>query len=218
MPPSDGLFSATRAWAARDTVPPPTAPYSAATGYGTGWWEGRNGIGAWLRSSPMTTLDTRPWTPMMGKLPLQLEGERATPLRTKGMDLSVLPYNPRLEMPVVWDVPLSGNVAIQSVFGKCLWLVQCKKRGKDILRREREIWEEETGVAAVGSDGRMLRGPTEPKRWSRPNWSTPCTPWTFSTRGDCPARCHAPTALGRPTEQYSNLGGISSLAAGGAVR
>jgi hypothetical protein len=41
------------------------------------------------------------------------------------MELSVLPYNPGLERPVVWDVPLSGSESLQTIFGSCLHLVQC---------------------------------------------------------------------------------------------
>lgn len=69
------------------------------------------------------------------------------------MDLMVLPYNPQLEIPVVWDVPLSGGSATKSVFGNCLRLVQCNERGKDILARERELLEN-------GGDGsgRRLEG------------------------------------------------------------
>ncbi|KAL9185489.1 hypothetical protein ACHAXT_003266 [Thalassiosira profunda] len=56
------------------------------------------------------------------------------------MELSVLPYNPQLELPVVLDVPLSGGAAIKSILGGCLKMVQCNERGRDILAREREEW------------------------------------------------------------------------------
>lgn len=41
------------------------------------------------------------------------------------MELSVLPFNPRTERAVVWDVPLSGGGSLQAIFGSCLHLVQC---------------------------------------------------------------------------------------------
>jgi len=41
------------------------------------------------------------------------------------MELSILPYNPNLEKPVVWDVPQSGGGTLQTIFGSCLHLVQC---------------------------------------------------------------------------------------------
>ncbi|KAL7545954.1 hypothetical protein ACHAWF_009307 [Thalassiosira exigua] len=54
------------------------------------------------------------------------------------LDLSVLPYNPLTEIPVFLDVPLSGATAVESVLGRCLRLVQCAKRGGEVLRRECE--------------------------------------------------------------------------------
>mmetsp|Transcript_30322 Transcript_30322/g.63348 ORF Transcript_30322/g.63348 Transcript_30322/m.63348 type:complete len:1040 (-) Transcript_30322:508-3627(-) len=66
------------------------------------------------------------------------------------MDLSVLPYNPSLEMPVVLDVPFSGGRAVQAALGHCLRLVQCSKEGAEILSRERELGN----AGAVGVDAR----------------------------------------------------------------
>jgi len=43
------------------------------------------------------------------------------------MELAVLPYNPKSERPVVWDVPLSGGESLQTIFGSCLHLVQCSR-------------------------------------------------------------------------------------------
>eukprot|EP00580_Thalassiosira_gravida_P016026 CAMPEP_0201666090 /NCGR_PEP_ID=MMETSP0494-20130426/7031_1 /ASSEMBLY_ACC=CAM_ASM_000839 /TAXON_ID=420259 /ORGANISM="Thalassiosira gravida, Strain GMp14c1" /LENGTH=1024 /DNA_ID=CAMNT_0048145175 /DNA_START=50 /DNA_END=3124 /DNA_ORIENTATION=+ len=66
------------------------------------------------------------------------------------MDLSVLPYNPSLEMPVVLDIPFSGGSAVQAALGHCLRLVQCSKEGAEILSREREL----ESVGAEGVDAR----------------------------------------------------------------
>lgn len=55
------------------------------------------------------------------------------------MDLSMLPYNPVLEMPVMLDVPFSGGSATKAAFGHCLRLVQCSAEGAEILAREREL-------------------------------------------------------------------------------
>ena len=54
-------------------------------------------------------------------------------------ELSVLPYNPHLEMPVVLDIPLSGGAATKQIFGNCLKMVQCTERGRDILAREHSL-------------------------------------------------------------------------------
>lgn len=55
------------------------------------------------------------------------------------LDLSVLPYNPQLELPVALHVPLSGGGAITHVCGNCLKFVQCTELGNDILSREYEL-------------------------------------------------------------------------------
>ena len=54
------------------------------------------------------------------------------------MDVSFLPYNPTREVPVFWDVPLTGGQRVQTVFGKCLKLVQCSDVGKELLTRQLE--------------------------------------------------------------------------------
>jgi hypothetical protein len=53
------------------------------------------------------------------------------------MDVSYLPYNSLREIPVFWDVPMSGGPRIQYVFGHCLKLVQCSGVGMELLQRER---------------------------------------------------------------------------------
>ena len=59
------------------------------------------------------------------------------------VDLSMLPYDQRVEIPVVWDVPLSdGGSTIEAMFGTCLKLVQCTGLGAEILSRERELEDE----------------------------------------------------------------------------
>ena len=56
------------------------------------------------------------------------------------MDVSILPYNPRYEIPMVWNVPLSdGGSTVELVFGNCLKLVQCNGRGHEILSREHAL-------------------------------------------------------------------------------
>ena len=60
------------------------------------------------------------------------------------MDVSYLPYNPIREIPVFWDVPLTGGPRIQTVLGKCLKLVQCSDVGKELLARQLEEIGEST--------------------------------------------------------------------------
>ena len=64
----------------------------------------------------------------------------------------ILPYNPQYEMPVVWDVPITGSEVIKSVFGQCSRLVQCTELGKEILEQEHEIEK----TMHNGSGGRRL--------------------------------------------------------------
>ena len=52
------------------------------------------------------------------------------------MDVAYLPYNPEREIPVFWDVPMTGGERIQHVFGYCLKLVQCSEIGSELLERE----------------------------------------------------------------------------------
>lgn len=59
------------------------------------------------------------------------------------LDLSVLPYNPIREVPVVWDMPLSGSEAIQTIFGNCLKLVLCSREGALILQSQFEQYQKE---------------------------------------------------------------------------
>ena len=110
------------------------------------------------RSSGVAVLTS---TPLTSYVP-PLSGDRGvvgtTALDDAYMDLSVLPYNPQLEVPVVWDVFLSdGGSTVESVFGDCLKMVQCTGRGAEILSREREL----AGVGStdvVGGSGTLGRG------------------------------------------------------------
>ena len=73
------------------------------------------------------------------------------------MDVAVLPYNPIREMPVVWDIPLSGGSGIESVFGKCLRLVQCSEVGNELLLREFDEMHDGAYDANIVEDGRNKR-------------------------------------------------------------
>eukprot|EP00804_Cyclotella_cryptica_P005084 CCRYP_011514-RA/>CCRYP_011514-RA protein AED:0.37 eAED:0.37 QI:289/1/1/1/0.5/0.33/3/364/610 len=62
------------------------------------------------------------------------------------MDVSYLPYNHLREIPVFWDVPLTGGPRLQYVFGHCLNLVQCSGVGTELLERERKDSEASSGT------------------------------------------------------------------------
>ncbi|KAL7471623.1 hypothetical protein ACHAXS_013044 [Conticribra weissflogii] len=62
------------------------------------------------------------------------------------LDLSVLPYNPIREVPVVWDVPHSGSKAAQTIFGNCLKLVLCSREGSHILQSQIDQYQKEVQV------------------------------------------------------------------------
>ena len=80
------------------------------------------------------------------------------------MDLSILPYNPRHEIPIVWNVPLSdGGSTIELVFGNCLKLVQCNGRGHEILSREHALEYGGTRVAVNSSSSRRAMMKVIPK-------------------------------------------------------
>lgn len=64
------------------------------------------------------------------------------------MDVSHLPYNPVREIPVFWDVPMTGGQRIQYIFGHCLKLIQCSEVGKDLLSRQAEV----SGVSVESYD------------------------------------------------------------------
>lgn len=105
--------------------------------------------GGWLtkshRSSPVAVLTSTPLRSYIPPLDRYDGIGGVTPnvnptLDDAYIDLSILPYNPRLELPVVWNVPLSdGGGSIELVFGNCLKLVQCSGRGHEILSREHEL-------------------------------------------------------------------------------
>ena len=111
------------------------------------------------RSSGVALLTS---TPLTSYVPPLSGGDRGvvgtTALDDAYMDLLVLPYNPQLEVPVVWDVFLSdGGSTVESVFGDCLKMVQCTGRGAEILSREREL----AGVGStdvVGGSGTLGGG------------------------------------------------------------
>ena len=68
------------------------------------------------------------------------------------------PYNPRHEIPMVWNVPLSdGGSTIELVFGNCLKLVQCNGRGHEILSREHALEFGGTRVVVVDSSSSSRR-------------------------------------------------------------
>ena len=119
--------------------------------------------GGWLsdvkshqRSSGVAVLTSTPLTSYVPPLSRGVVG--TTALDDAYVDLSVLPFNPQLEVPVVWHLPLSdGGSTVESMFGECLKLVQCTGRGSEILTREREL----AGVGStdvVGGNGTPGRG------------------------------------------------------------
>lgn len=62
------------------------------------------------------------------------------------MDVSHLPYNPVREIPVFWDVPMTGGPRVQYVFGHCLKLVQCSEAGEELLSRQSEVHGESSSL------------------------------------------------------------------------
>ena len=40
-------------------------------------------------------------------------------------DLSIMPYNPHLDIPIFLDLPLTGGSAAKSILGNCLKMIQC---------------------------------------------------------------------------------------------
>ena len=67
------------------------------------------------------------------------------------------PYNPRHEIPMVWNVPLSdGGSTIELVFGNCLKLVQRNGRGHEIISQEHALEFGGTRVVVYSSSRRAM--------------------------------------------------------------
>ena len=127
-------------------------PRTEAAGSGAGTRRGPDAAAAVLTSTPLTS-----YVPPSGVG----TAARLSPILDDAyMDLSVLPHNPQLEVPVVWDVTLSdGGSTVESAFGECLRLVQCTGRGAEILSRERELaGGGKADAVAGGSDGTLGSG------------------------------------------------------------
>ena len=52
------------------------------------------------------------------------------------LDVSVLPFQPQRELPVFWEIPMTGAERIKYALGSCLKLVECSDIGKELLMRE----------------------------------------------------------------------------------
>ena len=88
----------------------------------------------------LTSLPLRSYVPPLEKRTMVSPPTINPIIDNSYMDLSILPYNPRHEIPMVWNVPLSdGGSTIELVFGNCLKLVQCNGRGHEILSREHAL-------------------------------------------------------------------------------
>jgi len=94
-----------------------------------------------LTSEPMTSYTPPPSDDdgSSASLPMLLDPK----FHGSFLDLSVLPYNPIREVPVVWDMPLSGAEAVQTIFGNCLKLVLCSREGALILQSQFEQYQKE---------------------------------------------------------------------------
>jgi hypothetical protein len=92
-----------------------------------------------LRTSSLTSSPLRSYVPPLEKR--MIVPPTINPIIDNSyMDVSILPYNPRYEIPMVWNVPLSdGGSTVELVFGNCLKLVQCNGRGHEILSREHAL-------------------------------------------------------------------------------